>query len=79
MYQDMVNRVQQLDKELKLMLQYRYHGPEFQMKERELRNLQRELEQIHQQKQQPPHPNHFSTYSPFFPTPSITTPPTSFF
>jgi hypothetical protein len=79
MYQDMVNRVQQHHKELCLMLQHQYHGPEFNQKERELRNLQKELDMIHQQnkRQSMPPKNPLSTFCPHFPTPSLASPPIS--
>ena len=79
MYLDMQNRVSQLDSDLRLMIQNKYWGPEFNQKEAEIGQLKSELARINADKQQPSlfakspalplHTPTFSTYQPFY-TPS---------
>nr|YP_008992016.1 Vps51/Vps67 [Citrus endogenous pararetrovirus] len=45
-HQNLQSRIAQLDSELRTMLAQRYHGPEFDQKEREIRHLKAELAQI---------------------------------
>ncbi|KAH9801876.1 hypothetical protein KPL71_001188 [Citrus sinensis] len=71
-HHNLQSRITQLDSELRAMLAYRYYGPEFDQKEREIRCLQAELAQIESEKQRPtlfttsPHiPSIGPTYHPF--------------
>jgi hypothetical protein len=74
LYQDMVSHVQRLDKELRYMLATKQTGPEFNLKEQELRKVQKELDRINAEKQAPRpewQPSSFSTLCPTLPSPSI--------
>ena len=53
-HQNLQSRIAQLDSELRTMLAQRYHGPEFDQKEREIRRLKAELVQIETDKQNLP-------------------------
>ena len=71
-HQNLQSRIVQLDSELRTMLAQRYHGPEFDQKEREIRRLKAELAQIESDKQKPslftsspPIPSIGPTYHPF--------------
>ncbi|KAH9697867.1 hypothetical protein KPL71_023791 [Citrus sinensis] len=52
-HQNLQSRIGQLDSELRAMLAYRYNGPEFDQKEKEIRRLKAELAQIESEKQRP--------------------------
>lgn len=67
-YQDLQSRISQLDADLKVMLSQRYYGPEFDQKEREIRRLKAELDQIESEKHRPT----LFTKSPLIPTISPT-------
>ncbi|KAH9704956.1 hypothetical protein KPL70_011680 [Citrus sinensis] len=71
-HQNLQSRIAQLDYELRAMLAQRYYGPEFDQKEREIRRLKAELDQIESEKQRPtlfttspPIPSIGPTYHPF--------------
>nr|ARO38276.1 polyprotein [Citrus endogenous pararetrovirus] len=71
-HQNLQSRIGQLDSELRAMLAQRYYGPEFDQKEREIRRLKAELDQIEFEKQRPtlfttspPIPSIGPTYHPF--------------
>ncbi|KAH9762890.1 hypothetical protein KPL70_000974 [Citrus sinensis] len=71
-HQNLQSRIAQLDYELQAMLAQRYYGPEFDQKEREIRRLKAELDQIESEKQRPtifttspPIPSIGPTYHPF--------------
>ncbi|KAH9763004.1 hypothetical protein KPL70_001026 [Citrus sinensis] len=71
-HQNLQSRIAQLDYELRVMLAQRYYGPEFDQKEREIRCLKAELDQIESEKQRPtlfttspPIPSISPTYHPF--------------
>ncbi|KAH9668412.1 hypothetical protein KPL70_021409 [Citrus sinensis] len=71
-HQNLQSRITQLDYELRAMLAQRYYGPEFDQKEREIRRLKAELDQIESEKQRPtlfttspPIPSIGPTYHPF--------------
>ncbi|KAH9801433.1 hypothetical protein KPL71_001029 [Citrus sinensis] len=71
-HQNLQSRIAQLDYELRVMLAQRYYGPEFDQKEREIRRLKAELDQIESEKQRPtlfttspPIPSISPTYHPF--------------
>ncbi|KAH9649349.1 hypothetical protein KPL70_025946 [Citrus sinensis] len=71
-HQNLQSRITQLDSELRAMLAQRYYGPEFDQKEREIRRLKAELDQIESEKQRPtlfttspPIPSIGPTYHPF--------------
>ncbi|KAH9792731.1 hypothetical protein KPL71_004253 [Citrus sinensis] len=63
-YQDLQSIISQLDADLRVMLSQRYYGPEFDQKEREIRRLKAELDQIESEKHRPTH----FTKSPPIPT-----------
>ncbi|KAH9671306.1 hypothetical protein KPL70_017324 [Citrus sinensis] len=52
-HHNLQSRITQLDFELRTMLAQRYYGPEFDKKEREIRRLKAELDQIESEKQRP--------------------------
>ncbi|KAH9697986.1 hypothetical protein KPL71_023827 [Citrus sinensis] len=52
-HQNLQSRIGQLDSELRAMLTQRYNGPEFDQKEKEIRRLKAELDQIDSEKQRP--------------------------
>ncbi|KAH9792609.1 hypothetical protein KPL71_004192 [Citrus sinensis] len=52
-YQNLQSRISQLDLELRTMLSHRYYGPKFDQKEKEIRKLKAELEQIELERQRP--------------------------
>ncbi|KAH9705005.1 hypothetical protein KPL70_011698 [Citrus sinensis] len=52
-HQNLQSRITQLDSELRAMLGQRYYGPEFDQKEKEIRRLKAELDQIESEKQRP--------------------------
>ncbi|KAH9763316.1 hypothetical protein KPL70_001124 [Citrus sinensis] len=52
-YQNLQSRISQLDSELQTMLSHRYYGQEFNQKEKEIRKLKAELEQIESERQRP--------------------------
>ncbi|KAH9680007.1 hypothetical protein KPL71_026370 [Citrus sinensis] len=54
-YQNLQSRISQLDSELRTMLSHRYIGPEFDQKEKEIRKLKAELEQIESESIPPLH------------------------
>ncbi|KAH9657930.1 hypothetical protein KPL70_023280 [Citrus sinensis] len=60
-YQNLQSRISQLDSELRTMLSHRYYGPDFDKKEKEIRKLKAELEQIESERQRP---SLFTTSSP---------------
>ena len=71
-HQNLQSRIAQLDSELRTMLAQRYYGPEFDQKEREIRCLKAELNQIESEKYRPtlfttspPIPSIGPTYHPF--------------
>ncbi|KAH9724596.1 hypothetical protein KPL70_007545 [Citrus sinensis] len=71
-HHNLQSRIAQLNSELRTMLAQRYYGPEFDQKEREIRCLKAELDQIESEKQRPtlfttsPHiPSIGPTYHPF--------------
>ncbi|KAH9704963.1 hypothetical protein KPL70_011683 [Citrus sinensis] len=71
-HQNLQSRIAQLDSELRTILAQRYYGPEFDQKEREIRRLKAELDQIESEKQRPtlfttspPIPSIGPTYHPF--------------
>ncbi|KAH9780609.1 hypothetical protein KPL71_008138 [Citrus sinensis] len=71
-HQNLQSRITQLDSELRTMLAQRYYGPDFDKKEREIRRLKAELDQIESEKQRPilfttspPIPSIGPTYHPF--------------
>ncbi|KAH9671151.1 hypothetical protein KPL70_017242 [Citrus sinensis] len=71
-HQNLQSQITQLDSELRAMLAQRYYGPEFDQKEREIRRLKAELDQIEFEKQRPtifttspPIPSIGPTYHPF--------------
>ncbi|KAH9705786.1 hypothetical protein KPL70_012003 [Citrus sinensis] len=71
-HQNLQSRITQLDSELRAMLAQRYYGPEFDQKEREIRRLKAELDQIESEKQRltffttsPPIPSIGPIYHPF--------------
>ncbi|KAH9780593.1 hypothetical protein KPL71_008137 [Citrus sinensis] len=73
-YQDLQSRISQLDVDLRVMLSQRYYGLEFDQKEREIRWLKAELDQIESEKHRPtlftkstPMPTISPTYHPFSP------------
>lgn len=71
-HQNLQSRIGQLDSELRAMFAQRYYGPEFDQKEREIRRLKAELDQIESEKQRltlftttPPIHSISPTYHPF--------------
>ena len=71
-HHNLQSRITQLDSELRTMLAQHYYGPEFDQKEREIRRLNAELDQIESEKQRPtlfttspPIPSIGPTYHPF--------------
>ncbi|KAH9671287.1 hypothetical protein KPL70_017312 [Citrus sinensis] len=68
-HQNLQSRITQLDSELRTMLAQRYYGPEFDQKEREIRRLKAELDQIESRPTlfttSPPIPSIGPTYHPF--------------
>ncbi|KAH9671291.1 hypothetical protein KPL70_017315 [Citrus sinensis] len=71
-HHNLQSRIAQLDSELRTMLAQRYYGPEFDQKEREIRCLKAELDQIESEKQRstlfttsPLIPSIGPTYHPF--------------
>ena len=50
-YQNLQSKISQLDSELTTMLSHRYYGAEFDLKEKEIRKLKAELEEIESERQ----------------------------
>ena len=79
LYQSMLSRVQQLDQDLRRMIQTKHFGSEFDHKEKEIRSLQKEIDRIDKEKRFGPPPplsqSIFSHYGPTFSSPFLPSSP----